>query len=190
MKPLVWSLLAILFVLSIPSLVLANEATAEPITDDVPALALDAPKISFWGLGNEDQFTGRIGRRQGRTELGFEATYLDKLPPTQSDAYAAGVYALYVVNPDAQFPIGGWLPGNWGLPATIPITLYIGVKSDLEFHEHKLMPALLVGGRIATGTNMSLGIEYQHAFTQENWQKLSPVADGDAFFLTLEAVWQ
>ncbi len=143
------------------------------------------PAWDFWALGRYGQFTARAGHVQGRTELGIEGSYLDSLEPDDIHAYAAGLYGLYVVNPNAAFPIRGWLPLEWDwLPETVPVEFYVGGKMDFEFANHKLMPAIVIGAKIATGTNLSIGAEYQRAFTDAVSKEFVPT-DTDKVFLTL-----
>lgn len=133
---------------------------------------------------NGDQFGLRVGRLDDRLELGIEGLYRDDLAPDSSDAYAAGIYGLWSVNPDAAFPLRGWVPGapEW-MPESVPVELYLGVKCVIEFSDHELMPAFVLGGRVKTGVRGSIGVEYQRAFN--NWDNTAAVLDTDVFMASI-----
>jgi len=161
--------------LSVMVLALAGTAWAQEPND---------PGLAVWSLFNSDQFVLRAGWSEKHFEAGIEGIYRDDLAPDEAQAYAVGVYGLYLVNPDAQFPLRGWIPGNLQfLPEFLPISLYLGAKCDLEFQGHKLMPAFLLGGYVRTGAHGSVGVEWQHAFT--NWENVAKVTDSDVFLACL-----
>ena len=145
-----------------------------------PAVGAGDFAPTIWGLMNPDQATARVGLTEALFEFGGQAKYLDNLPPGEIDAYAAGLYFTWIVNPDGQLPIRGWFPGNpdW-LPETVPVAFYIGGSMDVEFHNHNLMPGLLAGARIKTGTHGSFGGELE-------WYPTADVAD---FIADQEHVW-
>lgn len=136
-------------------------------------------EVSIWGLMNPDSVTARLGLTGGQFEAGISAGYMSDLRPDTVEAYRAGTYALWIVNPDAQFPIRGWMPGNpeW-LPETIPVQFYIGGLLDFEFKDHKLMPALVGGAQVKTGTWGSIGVEAGRTFNAATWDKLAEASDG------------
>jgi hypothetical protein len=151
------------------------------------ACAADDPNASSWAtwsLFNGDQYQHRVGWTQEHFEVGFEVGYRDDIALDDASAYTAGLYGLYIVNPEAQFPIRGWIPSDLAfLPEFIPISLYVGTKCDFAFEEHRLLPAFVLGGYVRTGAHGSVGVEWQHGFTK--WENTMALQDADVFMATL-----
>jgi len=147
-----------------------------------------AADVTLWGLMNPDVATARVGVTDGNWEGGFSAGYMDDLRMDDVEAYRAGVYGLWIINPNAQFPLRGIVPGapEW-IPETIPVKFYIGGLLDMEFRDHKLMPALVGGGMIDTKAIGSLGVEAGKTFNATDWGKLADTSDGWGAVLFLRA---
>lgn len=148
-----------------------------------------AGDFTLWATMNDDLATFRAGYTEGHFEVGVSGGYMDELRPEDVDAYRAGIYGLWIVNPEAQFPVRGWFPGSpsW-MPETIPVTFYVGGLLDMEFKDHKLMPALVGGAQVKTGVHGSLGAEFSQTFNQGDWGKLADAQEGWSAVLFLR--WQ
>ena len=138
-----------------------------------------AADFTAWSLMNSDVVTARFGLAEGNFEAGASLGYLDDLRPADVEAYRVGLYGLYTANPDGNLPVRSWIPGRpeW-LPETVPVLFYVGGLLDLEFQDHKLMPALVGGAAIKTGTHGSLGVEFSQTFNAGDWDHLADGAEG------------
>lgn len=120
---------------------------------------------------NDSGIKFRIGYAGNRTEMGPVVGYRDDISPDRLEAYVVGVYALWYANPSGQIPIGDLFPDSWagGLPASIPVIVYVGLEVDYEIEDHNILGGPLGGLRIKTLERVELGLEYVYEGLIAQW---------------------